>query len=358
VRRLKLTVILVAVAVGSCGGTPYKMSATGGAPAAGGSGNAAATGGSGGLGSVVMGGRGGGGGRGGAGGADASPVPDAATTCRPGPPCPSGWYQYSDRACSPPYGTNPPACNSNGDGLCYQTCVTSADCGDPLFSTCGSITVFGGSDVGERKRVCDSVTVVPACPASADGGYGGGAGGGPTGATRYGGAGGGGGMGGAGGRGGVGAGGSSGTGGAGGLGSGGQTGNADGGGDLCAAAQPLKCGDFLSDSTALSGRPSAWGGYSRSARSDTGREVVYAFQSSNDCAVAVNLSAMTVDLDLFALSACDPTSGNFAASSTPLDIQFVESVSWTNHAGTVYVVVDGYNGAEGSYSLEVRCACQ
>ena len=135
-------------------------------------------------------------------------------------------------------------------------------------------------------------------------------------------------------------------------------GSVDGGGDLCAAALPLKCGDFLSDNTALSGRPNTWGAYSHTERGDTGREVVYAFQSVNDCAVVVELGDMTVDLDILALSTCDPISGNFAASSTPLGIQTVESVRWTNRAGTVYVVVDGYNGAEGAYSLEVRCTCQ
>jgi hypothetical protein len=108
----------------------------------------------------------------------------------------------------------------------------------------------------------------------------------------------------------------------------------------------------------LSGRPSAWSGYGLTERGDTGREVVYAFQSTNDCAVVVDLGDLTVDLDLFALSACNPLSGNFAASSTPLDIQTVESVSWINRPGTIYIVVDGYNGAEGSYSLSVRCTCQ
>jgi hypothetical protein len=384
VLRLKLTVVLGAIVVGACGDTPYRMratggnsaggSATGGVPLTGGGGSAAATGGSGGLGSVATGGRGGGGGNGGAGGADASVFPDAAMTCRPAPLCPSGWYEYTDRACSHPWGTTLPACRSNGDGLCYQTCVTNADCGDPLFPSCGSITIFRGGDVGEQKSVCQSVTLVLACPASADGGLGGGgggaggnnggAGGGPMGGTRYGGAGGGGGIEGRGGAGGAGGGGDGGAmggrgGGGGSLpGSGGQTGSIDGGGDLCAAARPLKCGDFVSDSTALSGRPSVWFGYGGTARGETGREVVYAFQSTNDCAVTVELGPTTVDLDLFALSACNPLSGNFAASSTPLDIQTVEAVSWINRPGTVYIVVDGYNGAEGAYSLDVRCTCQ
>ena len=49
---------------------------------------------------------------------------------------------------------------------------------------------------------------------------------------------------------------------------------------------------------------------------------------------------------------------NTVASSTPIDLQTVETVSWMNVPGrTSYVVVDGYAGAEGSYTLEVDCAC-
>jgi hypothetical protein len=47
------------------------------------------------------------------------------------------------------------------------------------------------------------------------------------------------------------------------------------------------------------------------------------------------------------------------ASATPLDLQTVETVQWTNLPDqTNYLVVDGYAGAEGSYTLELDCTCQ
>ena len=50
---------------------------------------------------------------------------------------------------------------------------------------------------------------------------------------------------------------------------------------------------------------------------------------------------------------------NTAFSSTPLDLQTVETVRWTSVPGkTDYVVVDGYAEAEGSYTIQVDCACQ
>jgi len=43
----------------------------------------------------------------------------------------------------------------------------------------------------------------------------------------------------------------------------------------------------------------------------------------------------------------------------PLDLQTVETVRWTSVPGkTDYVVVDGYAEAEGSYTIQVDCACQ
>lgn len=75
------------------------------------------------------------------------------------------------------------------------------------------------------------------------------------------------------------------------------------------------------------------------------------------CKVVATLKDLTTDLDLLLLTGCDPIS-NRLASSTPIDLQSVETISWTNAPGvTEYFVVDGYSGAEGSYTLEVDCTC-
>jgi hypothetical protein len=72
----------------------------------------------------------------------------------------------------------------------------------------------------------------------------------------------------------------------------------------------------------------------------------------------VRLRNMVADLDLMLLSACDPMQPTMA-SATPLDLASEESVSWTSADGvTVYLVVDGYAGAEGDYTLEVDCTCK
>jgi hypothetical protein len=96
-----------------------------------------------------------------------------ASVCRLAPPCPSGWYQYTDTVCSPPSIGSGPGCGPNGDGLCYQPCKSSADCGDPAFPNCTSLYVFAGSDVGQAKYVCTSGTQVLACPTNSDASFGG-----------------------------------------------------------------------------------------------------------------------------------------------------------------------------------------
>ena len=116
-------------------------------------------------------------GTGGVAGAGRAPT-DPASVCRLAPPCPSGWYQYSDTVCSPPSIGSGTGCASNGDSLCYQPCESGADCTDPLFPHCTALTVFDGSDVGRPKYVCTSAAPVPACASSLGGS--GGTGGAPV----------------------------------------------------------------------------------------------------------------------------------------------------------------------------------
>jgi hypothetical protein len=100
----------------------------------------------------------------------------AVSFCRLAPPCPSGWYQYSDTVCSPPSLGSGPGCSSKGDGLCYQPCTSSVDCSDPMFRNCTELMVFDGSDVGRPRYVCTSGTPAPACASNPVGSSGGGGG--------------------------------------------------------------------------------------------------------------------------------------------------------------------------------------
>lgn len=73
----------------------------------------------------------------------------------PPAPCAPGWYLYQDNICGPPpQPGQPSACTSSGDGLCHFPCRVDGDCTDPCFPKCGTIPVFGGSDVSRPKSVC------------------------------------------------------------------------------------------------------------------------------------------------------------------------------------------------------------
>ena len=129
----------------------------------------------------------------------------------------------------------------------------------------------------------------------------------------------------------------------------------------CSLALPLKCGDRLNHSTLIQGRPNLWSGYGSTQRAESGRETIYALSTAADCVVIASLKNLQTDLDLLLVPACNSTSSFVAsvkASSTPLDLQTEETFSWMNPADQVsYLVVDGYAGAEGSYTLQVDCSC-
>jgi hypothetical protein len=132
---------------------------------------------------------------------------------------------------------------------------------------------------------------------------------------------------------------------------------ADGAVNECSPALPLRCGDRLEHDTRVQGRPNVWSGYNVSARLESGAETVYALKTSTACQVETQLSNLTVDLDLFLLTSCGMWA-NTLASSTPLDLQTVETMSFAMQAEqTYFVIVDGYNGDEGSYTLQVDCTC-
>lgn len=125
----------------------------------------------------------------------------------------------------------------------------------------------------------------------------------------------------------------------------------------CAAALPLTCGDSFNHSTITQGRANAWSAYNCTARLENGRETVYRFEYENDCLVTITLSNLTTDLDVLALPACNPWTAD-KCSSTPLDIQDDETIAFLVTGGApTYVVVDGYDGSEGSYTINASCDC-
>lgn len=118
-------------------------------------------------------------------------------------------------------------------------------------------------------------------------------------------------------------------------------------GSSCEIPIPLRCGDRLNHSTLVQGRPDAWSTYGCTARWMSGRESLYAFQADSARTVTVRLKNATADLMLLPMRTC----AMMSCANTPGSSQ-----SFTVEAGsTHYLVVDGYDGAEGSYTLEVDC---
>ncbi|HKP61526.1 MAG TPA: hypothetical protein VJV78_32575 [Polyangiales bacterium] len=109
--------------------------------------------------------------------------------------------------------------------------------------------------------------------------------------------------------------------------------------------------------TNVEGRADAFRSYGCTQRSESGRETVYTFRSPTACRVTATLSKLSTDLDLFALRDADPSICE-KVSSTPLDLQTIEQITFDAAAGsTRFLVVDGYAKSMGSYTLELSCAC-
>lgn len=142
------------------------------------------------------------------------------------------------------------------------------------------------------------------------------------------------------------------------------------GGASCAGTLSLGCGDRWSHSTTVQGRSNQWIGYACTQRWEGGREVIYEFRSAENCQIEARLADFSADLDLILLAPCEAASCSTCLSdtdalqnadecaSTPLDIQQGEAIRFNAVAGqSRFVVVDGYDYAEGSYTIEVDCVC-
>ena len=110
----------------------------------------------------------------------------------------------------------------------------------------------------------------------------------------------------------------------------------------CENPLPLKCGDRLNHSTLVQGRPNVWVGYGCSQRWMSGPEAIYFLQPPAGCQALVQLKNPSADLNVFVLPSCSVRS----------------SCSFAPEVGQPsFVVVDGYNGAAGTYTLQVDCTC-
>ena len=135
------------------------------------------------------------------------------------------------------------------------------------------------------------------------------------------------------------------------AGTGGSVSALDSSGDDCSMALPISCGDQVNHSTLTQGRGNVWQVYNTSQRVYSGPETLYAFRPTSSCQVIATLMAddahpASGELVLFLFTGCSMSLNTSAGSQA----------NFTAEAGhTYYLVVDGVNGAAGSYYLRVDC---
>ena len=120
----------------------------------------------------------------------------------------------------------------------------------------------------------------------------------------------------------------------------------------CSPAILIDCGDTDNWHNNGGGHTNNITGYACNSFNESGPEYTYVFAPTNSGSATVTLSGMSADLDLFVLTPagfnCDP-----AECSDYGD----DSVTFTVTGGEFYyLVVDGYQGAESPYTINVSCS--
>lgn len=114
----------------------------------------------------------------------------------------------------------------------------------------------------------------------------------------------------------------------------------------CSQTQSITCGQIITTTTSYGTNSNEL--YKCSGnRLENGKEKVFVFQNNQLRNIAVNLSNLSNDLDVFILKGCDEgecvSYGDLTAKGAMLQ------------PGTYYIVVDGVNGAEGNFTITLAC---
>ncbi|MFH2009213.1 MAG: kelch repeat-containing protein [bacterium] len=120
---------------------------------------------------------------------------------------------------------------------------------------------------------------------------------------------------------------------------------------VCSPIQSIACGGSVSGSNAGSNNIATYPGCG--GMPGSGPEAYYRLVTPGAANVTATISGLTVDLDFYAIGgSCDPnTCLDYSSSVSPS-----ETVSFAAQAGVpVYLVVDGWGGAVGSFNLSVTC---
>jgi len=113
----------------------------------------------------------------------------------------------------------------------------------------------------------------------------------------------------------------------------------------CTMATVIQCGDLITGDT--TNAPNNVEAYSCTGWPETGNELVYELTLDDCYIVTVALLNMSADFDAFLLGSCDED-----------DCLTYGDTGFTSECllpGTYYIVVDGYNGAIGTFEMEIMC---
>jgi|GEM_PF-1972505 len=127
----------------------------------------------------------------------------------------------------------------------------------------------------------------------------------------------------------------------------------------CNPIANLTCGSVTTGSNTMAGSSNTqdeWCG-NPLAPGWTGPEVTWLFTPSADGLVDITLTGLTADLDIQAVvqdgNSCDPEDCEANGWNPPPQ---PEQMDWFAFAGTpYYIVIDGWNGAQSSFTLSVTC---
>ena len=122
------------------------------------------------------------------------------------------------------------------------------------------------------------------------------------------------------------------------------------GSGICAPVASLSCGDEIAASTLDATATSEIDLYSCSSWTETGPEIAWSFTATESGPVTASLTSIESgqDLDMFVLEGSCDANNCLASGNTEATFEAV--------AGTTYqLVVDGYYGAAGSFTLSVTC---
>ncbi|KAA3629885.1 MAG: hypothetical protein DWQ02_18495, partial [Bacteroidetes bacterium] len=123
----------------------------------------------------------------------------------------------------------------------------------------------------------------------------------------------------------------------------------------CGDAQPLECGVPFQGNNIYGNDDVSLYGCDGNVMNveNNGPEMVHYFTTIEAGQVTIDMTGLTANLELFLLRSCDRGDCiDYSQNSGTND----ESITAWLEAGTYYVVVDGYNGGVGDYTLNVDCS--